>query len=81
MCRQRRSIQCSPTRSVTRFLDEAVETLSINEIFSADLPAIQLVSLAESLYDSEVGLAYQLVREQNPCGGEGVDQIPVFQLR
>ena len=81
MCRQRRSIQGSPARSVTRFVDEAVETLPINEVFSADLPAIQLVSLAESLYDSEVGLAYQLVREQNPRGGECVDQIPIFQLR
>ena len=81
MCRQRRSIQGSPARSVTRFVDEAVETLPINGIFSADLPAIQLVSLAESLYNSEGGLAYHLVREQNPCGGEGVDQIPIFQLR
>ena len=81
MCRQRRSIQGSPARSVTRFFDEAVETLPINGIFSADLPAIQLVSLAKSLYNSEVGLGDKLIREKNPRCGEGVDQSPIFQLR
>jgi hypothetical protein len=49
---------------VTPFLNEAVKTLPINEIFLTQLPAIQLVSLAESL-----------------CGGEGVDQVPIFQWR
>ena len=81
MCRQRRSIQYSPACSVTHFLDEAVKTLPINEIFSSDLPAIQLVSLAESLYDSEVGFGDWLVREKNPRGGEGVDQILIAQWR
>ena len=81
MCRQRRSIQGSPLGSVTPFLYEAVKTRPINEIFLAQLPAIQLAALAESLYESEVGFGNQLVREKNPCGGEGVDQIPIFQLR
>ena len=63
---------------MTHFLNEAVKTLPINDILIADLPAIQLVSLAESLYDSEVGFGDWLVREKNPRGGEGVDQNPIF---